>query len=198
MFKEVSSALRPALVLTLLFAGLLGIAYPAAMTGLAQVLFPRAANGSLVSLRGRVVGSALIGQGFAGSRYFHPRPSAAGKGYDATASSGSNLGPASKALADRVTAGIRALAPTAGAPGIPADLVTTSASGLDPDISPAAAYFQVARVAGARHVSPASVRRLVDAHVDDTWPGFLGEPHVNVLELNLALDAQTGGGVASP
>lgn len=195
MLQDLTSALRPSLVLTALFALLLGLAYPAAVTGLAQLLAPAAANGSLVSAHGRVVGSSLIGQSFTGAQWFHPRPSAAGKGYDATASSGSNLGPASKALADRVAGDVIALGGGARRP-VPADLVTTSASGLDPHISPEAALWQVERVAAARQVDPARLRSLVAAHTERPLLGFLGEPRVNVLELNLALDQ--GGDPARP
>lgn len=197
MLQDLTSALRPSLVLTALFALLLGLAYPAAITGLAQVLAPAAANGSLVSAHGRVVGSRLIGQGFTGPQWFHPRPSAAGKGYDATASSGSNLGPASKALADRVAGDVAALGGGAQRP-VPADLVTTSASGLDPDISPAAALWQVDRVAAARHLDPARLRALVATQTRQPLAGVLGEPRVNVLELNLALDRLTGGDRTTP
>ena len=188
MLHELMSALRPSLVLTALFAVLLGLAYPAALTGIGQLAFPEAANGSLVIRGGRVVGSSLIGQQFNRADYFHGRPSAAGKGYDAAASSGSNLGPTSKALADRVRADVAALGGgTAGA--VPADLVTTSGSGLDPHISPAAAQWQVARVAASRHLPVSALRELVARHTDHPLFGFLGEERVNVLELNLALDA---------
>lgn len=197
MFKEVSSALRPAVVLTVLFAALLGLLYPALITGVAQLAFPQQANGSLVSANGRIVGSSLIGQGFSGPGYFHPRPSAAGKGYDAAASSGSNLGPTARA--ERVKADVAALTPAPGPNGVPPDLVTTSASGLDPHVSPESALFQVARVASARHLPPMAVKELVAEHVEHPLLGFLGEPRVNVLELNLALDAQSAGGrVAKP
>ncbi|PZU06899.1 potassium-transporting ATPase subunit KdpC [Sphingomonas sp.] len=192
MLTELKSALRPAIALTLLFSLLLGLAYPLALTGIGQLLFPAQANGSLVrSANGRVIGSELIGQTFASPAYFHGRPSAAGKGYDALASSGSNLGPAARALADRVRAEKAALLSSSRSSSdlnVPPDLVTTSASGLDPDISPEAAFFQVARVAAARHVDPARVRALVEAQVDRPLLGFLGEPHVNVLALNRSLD----------
>jgi K+-transporting ATPase ATPase C chain len=196
MTRDFLSALRPALVLTLLFAVLLGIAYPLALTGVAQMAFPRQANGSLVAVDGRPVGSALIGQGFASSRYFHPRPSAAGEGYDATASSGSNLGPTSRVLAGRVKSDVAALSIPAGQIA-PPDLVTTSASGLDPHISPEAAYFQASRVAAVRGVSEPAVRQLIGAHVEGPTLGFLGEPRMNVLELNLALDRMQAPGANS-
>ncbi len=192
MLTDVRDALRPALVLTLLFAVLLGIAYPLALTGIGQLVFPAQANGSLIERHGRVVGSALIGQGFAAVRYFHGRPSAAGKGYDPTASSGSNLGPASSALADRVRADVAAIRMSPGNT-VPADLVTTSASGLDPDISPEAALFQAARVARARGLRVERVRALIAARTQAPLLGFIGEPRVNVLALNLALDGVAPG-----
>jgi K+-transporting ATPase ATPase C chain len=189
MGNDFTSALRPAFVLTILFAALLGIGYPLAMTGIGQAIFPDQANGSLVRQGDRVVGSTVVGQGFVSDRYFQTRPSAAGKGYDGLASSGSNLGPTSKALVDRVTADV-AKARRAGVSGpIPADLVTASGSGLDPDLSPAAAYAQVAHVAKARQVSAEQVRTLVAMNVEAPTLGLIGEPRVNVLALNRALDA---------
>ena len=193
MLQDLTSALRPSLVLTALFAVLLGLVYPAAITGVAQLAFPAAANGSLVSAHGRVVGSRLIGQAFAGPQWFHPRPSAAGKGYDATASSGSNLGPASKALADRVAGDVERLGGSAAKP-LPADLVTTSGSGLDPHISPEAALAQVDRVAAARRLDRPRLQPLVASQTRQPLLGVLGEPRVNVLELNLALERLTATG----
>lgn len=171
---------------TVVTAVLLGIVYPLVMTGIAQTFFRDKANGQLILAGGKVVGSKLIGQPFTGPTYFHSRPSAAGTGYDAGASSGSNLGPTNKALIDRVSASV---ASEKTSEPVPVDLVTASASGLDPDISPAAAFYQVDRVAASRHIAPTLVHDLVAHHIVERQFGLLGEPRVNVLQLNLDLDA---------
>jgi K+-transporting ATPase ATPase C chain len=181
-------ALRMVIVLTVLT----GIVYPLAIAGLGGLLFPAQADGSLIYRDGRVVGSSLIGQNFATPRYFHPRPSAAGdKGYDADSSGGSNLGPTNKVLIDTVRNRLKAVLaenPGVRADQVPIDLVTASGSGLDPEISPAAAQLQIARVARARGLAPALVSAQVKAHTRGRWAGILGEPGVDVLQLNLALD----------
>lgn len=182
--------IRPAVVLLLGFTILTGLLYPLAITGLAQKLFPHQANGSLIKHDGKILGSELIGQSFASPAYFWGRPSAAGDGYNAIASSGSNLGPSSKALAERVKGDIEKLKNGQASP-VPADLATASGSGLDPDISPAAARYQIARVAAARHLSPARLEKLVADHIEMPFIGIFGDPCVNVLQLNLALDALT-------
>ena len=195
--QYLTSAIRPALVLTVLFAALLGMAYPAAITGISQLLFPHQANGSLIIEGDRVIGSELIAQGFTDERYFHPRPSAAGAGYEGDNSYGSNLGPTSQALHDRVQADVAKLQKAPDAPAPPADLVTTSASGLDPHISPEAALFQIDRVAIARGMEPARLRALIQSETETPLLGFLGEEWVNVLALNLALDRLDGQGANS-
>jgi potassium-transporting ATPase KdpC subunit len=189
MWKQILPAFRAALLITVVT----GLLYPGVVTGLAQVLFHDQANGSLVTQNGRVVGSSLIGQNFTKPEYFHPRPSAAGSdGYDATASSGSNLGPTNQKLIDRIKGDedkFRKENPGfSGA--IPADLLTTSGSGLDPHVSPASAQAQVARVATARGLNAGVLSKLVDEHVEGRTAGVLGEPRVNVLMLNLALDQE--------
>ena len=187
--------LRPAVVLTLLFCVITGLVYPGVVTALSQLLFPHRANGSLIqSAGGQVIGSELIGQPFARPEYFHPRPSAAGNGYDGTASGGTNKGPTDAKLADTLIAqAVRtAVQLDGGVKGrIPSDLVTASGSGLDPHISPASALLQVERVARARHADSAVVRALVERHIEGPQLGFFGDPRVNVLVLNLALDSLT-------
>ncbi|HRL07068.1 potassium-transporting ATPase subunit KdpC [Brevundimonas diminuta] len=185
--------IRPAIVMIALFTGVLGVGYPLAVTGVAQAAFSDQANGSLVrDKEGRVVGSALVGQTFAAPGYLHPRPSAAGDGYDAAASSGSNLGPLNPDLIARVKTDADALQSEAGAKAIPADAVTASASGLDPHISPAYAELQAARIAKARGVGEAQVREVIRQHVEGRTFGVLGQPRVNVLLTNRALDARFG------
>jgi potassium-transporting ATPase KdpC subunit len=183
--------LRPALVMLAFLSLVTGVAYPFLVTAVAQAAFPAQANGSIIVQGGKERGSALIGQPFDGPGYFWSRPSATSPAYDAAASSGSNLGPLNPALSDAVKARVEALRvadPTQQAP-VPVDLVTASGSGLDPHLSPAAALYQVNRVAAHRRLPPARVRELVEAHIEGRWLGVLGEPVVNVLELNLALDA---------
>ncbi|WP_341897571.1 potassium-transporting ATPase subunit KdpC [Ferrovibrio terrae] len=183
------SHIRPALVLLALLTVVTGLLYPLAITGIGQGLFPRQAHGSLIEQDGTVVGSSLIGQGFASPQYFQPRPSGAGKdGFDATSSSGSNLAPTAKALVERVAGDVETYKGRDGTAQVPVDAVTASGSGLDPHISPANAARQVPRVAEARGLTIADVQALVEAHTERPWLGFLGQPGVNVLTLNLALD----------
>ena len=181
------------LLYTAVTAILLGVGFPLLITGIAQVAFHQKANGQLLAHNGQIIGSLIIGQPFTGPTYFHSRPSAAGTGYDASSSSGSNLGPTNKTLVDRVATSVKS--ESDGDP-VPIDLITTSASGLDPDISPAAALYQVPRVAHARNLSEDRVRQLVESHITPRQFGLLGESRVNVLSLNLALDADHSGSPA--
>ncbi len=201
MLREI----RPAIVVLVALTLITGLAYPLAMTGIAKVIFNHQAEGSLIERDGKIVGSALIGQEFKSDKYFHGRPSATtapdpadpaktvAAPYNAANSGGSNLGPSNKALIDRVQADLDKLKKENPSAPVPADLVTTSASGLDPDISPEAAYFQVPRVATARNLTEDKVRQLVSNHVEERFLGLLGEPRVNVLLLNLALDRLSAG-----
>ena len=183
------SDIRPAIVSTLLFTLLLGVAYPLAITGISKLAFPWQAEGSLIrDASGKVIGSALIGQAFAKPEYLHPRPSAAGNGYDASASSGSNYGPLNTDMAKRIKGDADAIR-ASGISEVTEDSVTTSGSGLDPHISPTYALLQADRVAKARGASPDEVRKLIADHVEGQWLGFIGQPRVNVLQTNLALDA---------
>ncbi len=182
------STLNIAIRYTLVTTVLLGIVYPLVVTGLAQLTMKNKANGQLIVQDGQVIGSAIIGQGFTSDRYFHSRPSAAGSGYDAQNSGGSNLAQSNKALETRIDSDVAAWQKKIPGKPVPIGLVTTSGSGLDPDISPEGALYQVPVVAAARHLPEATVRALVESHIEGRQLGFLGEPRVNVLELNLALD----------
>ena len=191
------SEIRPAIVSTVLFTLLLGVGYPLAITGVSRAAFPWQAEGSLLRDRGgHVIGSALIGQTFAKPEYLHPRPSAAGSGYDASASSGSNYGPLNPDLGKRIKGDADALRASTGHQQIPDDAITASGSGLDPDISPDYALLQADRVGKARGIAPDKVRSLISAHVEQPFLGFIGQPHVNVLKTNLDLDAKARKGSA--
>lgn len=186
MKEHFNIAFRFTVITTIIF----GLLYPLGVTGLSQLIFPHQANGSLITKDGAIAGSALIGQPFSGDKYFHPRPSSAGAGYEPTSSSGSNLGPTNKQLIDRVHADVlKAQQENPGEP-IPADMLTGSGSGLDPDISPASAAFQIPRVAKARNISTDQLKAFVLAHLQERQLGVLGEARVNVLQLNLDLDAK--------
>jgi potassium-transporting ATPase KdpC subunit len=192
--------IRPAILMIVVMTVITGLIYPLGMTGLAQLIFPHQANGSLIEKDGKVIGSSLIGQNFTSGKYFHPRPSATTEPdpkdptktipvpYAADNSGGSNLGPTNQALIDRVKGDAAKLAKENPGPPIPVDLVTTSASGLDPDITPAAALFQAPRIATTRHIPLDKLYLLIGKNIDQRWLGIFGEPHVNVLKLNLALD----------
>jgi K+-transporting ATPase ATPase C chain len=185
------SVWKTSILFTIVTTVLLGLGYPLFITGVAAVVFPHKAAGSLILKDGKVIGSELLAQSFTSDRYFHPRPSAAGAGYDATASGGSNLAQSNKTLVTRIQGDIDKLAAQNPGKPVPIDLVTTSASGLDPDITPDAAFYQVSRVAKARNLSEDSVHKLIEQHITSRQLGVLGEPRVNVLNLNLALDGQT-------
>ena len=176
------------IAMTVVTTVLLGLIYPLVVTGLAQLIFPHKANGQLIVKDGKMIGSSIIGQGFSGPQYFHPRPSAAGNGYDAANSGGTNLGPTNQKLLDRVKGDVAAAQTENPGAMVPIDMVTTSASGFDPHITPANAEFQLARVAKVRGINPEQLRALVTKHTEGRQLGFLGEPRVNVLELNLDLD----------
>ena len=185
---NIARNLLVAVLMTVVTTLIFGIVYPLAMTGLAQAIFPAKANGQLIERSGRVIGSRIIGQAFSSPGYFHGRPSAAGAGYDAANSGGTNLGPTSRKLVEAVKAAVEAAKRENPSAPVPIDLVTSSASGLDPHVSPAAALFQAPRVARERRVGEAEVRRMIEARIEGRQWGFFGEPRVNVLELNLALD----------
>lgn len=187
---EITKQIFPAIMLTIVLTVIVGLAYPLAVTGVSQLLFKDKAQGSLIIKDNKVIGSRLIGQSFSGAGYFHSRPSAAGNGYDGTASSGTNLGPTSAKLMDeKIKPAVEALKEENPNKPVPVDLVTSSASGLDPHITPAAAEFQVLRIARERNISEEQTRSLVRKHIEVRQLGILGEPRVNVLELNLDLDS---------